>query len=152
MLKAITLYEPWASLMAIGAKQNETRGHRTLHRGDICIHAAKISPGVSDEVLRAELRAYSDRDFGQRASAGCIVAMVDLFEVRRTEDFGFEGTDPLLIQISEEEQGFGNYGAGRFVYRTRNLRRLRSTVPCRGFQCVGWTVPDEIEQRVREQL
>ena len=35
MLKAITLYEPWASLMAIGAKRNETRPCRINHRGDI---------------------------------------------------------------------------------------------------------------------
>jgi hypothetical protein len=31
-MKAITLYEPYASLMRIGAKINETRGQRTNHR------------------------------------------------------------------------------------------------------------------------
>lgn len=43
MLKAITLWEPWASLMAIGAKKNETRGCWTKHRGDIAIHALNVA-------------------------------------------------------------------------------------------------------------
>lgn len=53
-MKAITLYEPWASLMAIGAKVNETRPSRTRHRGDICIHAAqRPMEAISPECLAA---------------------------------------------------------------------------------------------------
>jgi hypothetical protein len=39
---AITLWQPWASLVACGAKQWETRGWRTSHRGPLRIHAAKV--------------------------------------------------------------------------------------------------------------
>ncbi|MCI0391874.1 MAG: hypothetical protein MOB07_24290 [Acidobacteria bacterium] len=39
-LKALSLRQPWASLMAIGAKRNETRGWCTKHRGWVAIHAA----------------------------------------------------------------------------------------------------------------
>ena len=39
-MKAITLTQPWATLVAIGAKQIETRGWRTSYRGKLAIHAA----------------------------------------------------------------------------------------------------------------
>lgn len=39
-MKAITLWQPWASLVATGAKIIETRSWGTRHRGPIAIHAA----------------------------------------------------------------------------------------------------------------
>lgn len=40
-MKCISLWQPWASLIAIGAKHCETRSWETLYRGPIAIHAAK---------------------------------------------------------------------------------------------------------------
>ena len=40
-MKAITLWQPWASLIAVGAKTIETRGWATNYRGPLAIHAAK---------------------------------------------------------------------------------------------------------------
>ncbi len=40
-MKAITIWQPWASLLACGAKQYETRSWATSYRGPIAIHAAK---------------------------------------------------------------------------------------------------------------
>lgn len=69
-MKAITLTQPWASLVACGAKKIETRSWRTHHRGWIAIHAAKGWTGedrefaashrekrrqLEDEALKAEL-------------------------------------------------------------------------------------------------
>lgn len=42
-MKALTTWQPWASLLACGAKQFETRGWATSYRGPIAIHAADIS-------------------------------------------------------------------------------------------------------------
>lgn len=39
-MKAITLHQPWASLVAYNIKTIETRGWRTKHRGPLAIHAA----------------------------------------------------------------------------------------------------------------
>ena len=38
-MKALTLYQPWATLVAIGAKKIETRSWPTKYRGTIAIHA-----------------------------------------------------------------------------------------------------------------
>lgn len=38
-MKAITLMQPWATLVAIGAKRLETRSWSTNYRGPLAIHA-----------------------------------------------------------------------------------------------------------------
>lgn len=43
-MKAITLWQPWATAMAMGVKRIETRSWFTRHRGDLLICAAKRSP------------------------------------------------------------------------------------------------------------
>jgi hypothetical protein len=40
-MKAITVWQPWATLLALGEKENETRSWATKHRGPLAIHAAK---------------------------------------------------------------------------------------------------------------
>ena len=46
-MKAITIYQPYASLIACGEKRFETRGHKVNYRGRIAIHAGmkRIIPG-----------------------------------------------------------------------------------------------------------
>jgi len=43
-MKALTLTQPWATLVAIGAKKIETRSWSTPYRGPLAIHAAKRIP------------------------------------------------------------------------------------------------------------
>lgn len=41
-MKALTLYQPWASLIALGVKTIETRSWATSYRGPLAIHAGKL--------------------------------------------------------------------------------------------------------------
>jgi len=41
LIKAISLWQPWASAMALGFKKNETRHWATKYRGPLLIHAAQ---------------------------------------------------------------------------------------------------------------
>ena len=43
-MKAITILQPYASLIVAGAKQYETRSWDTPYRGIIAIHAGKNKP------------------------------------------------------------------------------------------------------------
>lgn len=43
-MKALSLWQPWASAIALGAKRVETRSWETLYRGPLLIHAAKRRP------------------------------------------------------------------------------------------------------------
>src|ERR1700694_3122793 len=40
-MKALSLWQPWASLIAMGLKEFETRHWATSYRGPLVIHAAK---------------------------------------------------------------------------------------------------------------
>ena len=40
-MKAITIWQPWASLLVSGRKRYETRSWATSYRGPIAIHAAR---------------------------------------------------------------------------------------------------------------
>ncbi|KXG09931.1 hypothetical protein AT864_01491 [Anoxybacillus sp. P3H1B] len=40
-MKAITIKQPWATLIALGEKKFETRSWKTNYRGKIAIHAGK---------------------------------------------------------------------------------------------------------------
>jgi hypothetical protein len=45
-VKALTLWQPWASLIALERKLVETRSWSTSYRGPLAIHAAKRRPDV----------------------------------------------------------------------------------------------------------
>lgn len=42
-MKALTLHQPWASLIAAGVKTIETRSWSTRYRGPLAVHAGKRS-------------------------------------------------------------------------------------------------------------
>jgi len=154
-MKAITLWEPYASLMAIGAKRNETRGRRTSLRGDVAIHASAADHGMPEEIVPLVIEAFQSRGVKPSPDTmGCIVAVVELYDCLMSEWFyeQREPNNPMLIELSKEEFAFGNYEPGRFIYMTRNVRRLKHPVPCRGAQAIGWTVPSDIEAKVRAEL
>ncbi len=46
-MKALSLHQPWASLIAEGMKTIETRPWATKYRGPLAIHAVKKVPGYS---------------------------------------------------------------------------------------------------------
>lgn len=49
-MKALSLTQPWATLVAVRAKRIETRSWRTNYRGPIAIHASKGYPGWAREL------------------------------------------------------------------------------------------------------
>jgi hypothetical protein len=167
-MKALSLWQPWASAMATGAKTIETRGWSTNYRGELAIHAAKRR-------LLGELRRQSSSwiwcgalglemgaaDLENRLPFGAVVAVVTMQECKRTEDVTCgeidvrryrrpPPTDPMGW-YSWTERTMGNYGPGRFAWLTTDLRRLAEPVPCTGRQGL-FNLPPDVERAVREQL
>ena len=125
-MKAITLTQPWATLMAIGAKTLETRGWATKYRGPIAIHAAKAwdSSDCEHEPFRSVLMAAGyDRD--EKIPRGAILAIAELVNCIPTTYASFVNRPP-------HEEEFGNYGPGRYAFDMRNVFRLVEPIPCRG--------------------
>lgn len=150
-MKAITLTQPWATLIAIGAKVIETRGWQTMYRGELAIHAAKGFPDhcvhlTYTDPFRRHLMA-AGFDTAADLPLGVIVARARLIEIYPTDDERCEG---LLHNhgARPDERAFGDYTRGRFAWWLGDVIRLKDPIPCRGALML-WTVPDEIAAKVR---
>ena len=60
-IKGLTLTQPWATLVASGAKKIETRSWNTKHRGWLAIHTARLFPRECRELYDDE--PVKHRDF-----------------------------------------------------------------------------------------
>lgn len=140
-MKAITLWQPWASLMAYGRKLNETRSWPTRHRGELAICAAKRRPTLADCGDRATLEQALEAPYG------CVVCVVRVVECVPTRMFGPDGSR----RLSDEEFELGNYALGRFAWVTEDCRRLARPVPVVGRQGL-FELPPEVERAVRAQI
>jgi hypothetical protein len=140
-LRAISLWQPWATAMASGLKRNETRGFQTKHRGEIAIHAAKHWDRGQRDFLAIK-RACGEIPW-DNLPFGAIVAVVDISDVWAT----VSNAD----LVGETERSWGDYGPNRYAWSTNNLRPLREPVPCSGQQGM-WTLDGAIEALVRAQL
>jgi hypothetical protein len=127
--KALSLWQPWASLIAVGGKHIETRHWRPPHwlvGQRIAIHAAKTS---------VHLRMCEEEPFNryltrERCPLGALVAVVTLSRVR-------EITAERALQLEEtnwHEFAFGNYKPGRFAWALTDLCALPEPVEWRGRQ------------------
>lgn len=137
-MKAITLWEPWATLVAYGYKRFETRSWLTHYRGPLVVHAAKRVPTLAElspEPIREALKA-SGLVLVDDFSLGCVLAVVDVTAVYRTETVLEEG------MVAGDELVFGDYAPHRYAWRLENLRRLSCPVPMRGRQGL-WTLKGE---------
>ena len=98
-MKALTVRQPWASLIAMGVKRLETRSWSTTYRGPLMIHAGKAwAPGwlawMHEDDDRLELLdsagGCSDEDtngsgyfrpWAKSLPLGAVVAVADLVDV-----------------------------------------------------------------------
>jgi hypothetical protein len=152
-MKALSLTQPWAHLVMLGAKQWETRSWRAFHRGDVAIHAAKGYPRwareLEDEEPFCSALIVNGEFTHPAASCGHIIAVARLVDVAPTSAFNAIAPLPAYV-ISEQERAFGDYGYGRHAFKLEDVRRLKP-IACKG--ALGfWTVPADIEQAIREEL
>jgi hypothetical protein len=162
-MKALTLTQPWATLVAVGAKKIETRPWGTTYRGPLAIHAAKGFPDWAQDIcfekefqsalLDARIWATNDLPLG---SVVAVCNLVGCWQVLKPgyRYLGPEMEPPVKIPPDGPELDFGNYKPGRFVWILENIKPLDPPVPARGEQrlwdwpyriCVdcGAAVPDD---------
>ncbi len=144
-MKAITLTQPWATLVAIGAKRFETRSWQPRHLGPIAIHAARGVPAWVGEAVAANpaIRSHLG-EHGLTLDSlphGVVVATADLMWA--------EPTDSVIISSvvarfgSRDEWDLGDYGPGRWAWYLAGVRPLPQPVPARGaLHLWEWTPPD----------
>lgn len=154
-MKALSLTQPWAQLVAIGAKMIETRSWSTGYRWLVAIHASKGFPRTAKELAVGEpfIRQLRENRAGhffawdvvESLPRGAIVAVVNLWDCRNI------GPDRRSVPTDERELAFGDFSPGRWMWFLGHIRRLSEPIPCKG--ALGlWTVPAEIEARIRQQV
>src|SRR6476661_3662016 len=109
-LKTLSLLQPWASLVILGAKKIQTRSWRTAHRGELLIHASLGKKGgvlVSEAPFKKYIPDFKQLPFG------AIIGKVYLEDVVPVESLLY--SDAMLNHLTLEEKAFGDYGKGRFA-------------------------------------
>ena len=157
----LSLWQPWASAMALELKKIETRGRYFSLRGPLAIHAtAKIPRQVwrwleeaeQHSFLKSEPRSESLREGMKILLAlgtagvedwrtlplGCVLCTVDVVDCRPTTTWKHVTGIVESGDLTDLERAFGDYSPGRFGLITTNLRRLPEPVPAKGKQGL-WT-------------
>ena len=153
-MPALTLWQPWATLIAIGVKPFETRSWATRYRGPIAIHAGADRRGLAwcrgePEIEQAladagYLLTATERDRAAGWSAvplGAIVAVAELVECWPTD----------TIVAAGLADSFGDYSAGRFGWHLDRVRALAEPIPCAGRQGL-WELPASVQERLSREV
>lgn len=160
-MKALSLTQPWASLIAIGAKRIETRSWRPDWTGPLAIHATAQQVTLRDLALDFEplFLTTLGRPPALPPSAAvpwivsatlpysAIVCVVELVGCVRTQDV----ERAPGVTFTERERVFGNYARNRWAWITRDVRRLPEPVHCSGAQGL-WDLDLTTEGKVRAQM
>jgi hypothetical protein len=136
-MRALTLLQPWASLVAVGMKKWETRRWGTAYRGPLAIHSSKTFKRADRnlchmDIFKQALQAggiivpgYPILYLAGLLPRGCIVAICEL-------------TDCVLMDeaagshMSALEQAFGDWTPGRFAWHLERIERLPIPIPAQG--------------------
>ena len=125
-MRALTLHQPWATLIAIGAKTVETRSWATDYRGPLAIHAGKSKEWLElchTEPFQTKLLLAGIGFIGE-LPLGAIVCTVRLAACTPTNGF----------QPTEIERALGDYGPNRFAWLLDDLSRFHTPIPTRGYK------------------
>jgi len=161
-IAAITLHQPYATLIALGVKPDETRSWpapRHLTGNLLAIHAGKAT-GVLAEARenRAEIALWDDRrraSFQRRTAIGkfllhlgeavpdldllplgAVVCVARLIQCHRTET--------IMRTRSEAALVFGDYAYGRYAWALNVVHVFADPIPAQGKQGIWqWTPPTD---------
>lgn len=167
-MRALTLTQPWAGLVASGIKLVENRPRRMVKAEDFgkpfAIHASREIHGptydriadLAPELIQFARNADGGRDLfytdtenwftlSSRTSAVIGVATIDRV---------FEYEDPPTVDEPSMPialQGQARWMFGPVCYLLRDVLALDRPVLCRGWQGF-WTLPSDVARAVTDQL
>ena len=163
-MKAITLHQPWASLIACGLKTIETRDWpppRAVVGERIAIHAGKRDPDSwewNDDIRLA----CEPWDFD--IPLGVVVATARLAEVRKVTqnprvrrwepDYRYVLATSRISTLDHREikiDSFGDFSLGRWLWMLTDIQRIEPPVPARGRQRLWDWCPDMEEEIMWEE-
>lgn len=142
-MKALTIWQPWAQLLATGTKNIETRSWGTRYRGPILIHAAKVDhqyivlryPHESFQYFEEAEAIYKDFPLG------AIIGQANLSECIQMD----QGYCDRMKEQNPEEYAFGNYEPGRYAWVMKDAVLFDKPIPVKGRQGL-WNWEDDANE------
>lgn len=157
-MKAITIYQPYASLIAEGHKVFTTRAFYTQHRGPVAIHAARLidpdvfrptrcSVSTMMELNKCGVNAYNVYHL-RRSEIIAMAELVDIWEIEKSTikgevvlrklkndshqyHFQYRPT-ATTITLDSKEAALGDWRIGCYAYEFRNVKPLQVPIPAKG--------------------
>lgn len=125
-MKAISLWQPWASLWLTDCKVHETRHWPTNFRGWLAVHAAKRFERdfPPDDPMHDILDSEFGGHWGMELPTGALLGVVNLVACKSTNVFQPTGDDLVC----------GDYSPDRFAWERGGFRLLPRPIPYRGAQ------------------
>src|ERR1019366_1397692 len=131
-MRALSLYQPWASLLALGYKRLETRSWSTSYRGPIAVHASKRRLPLYwfGELLPLLRELHLDP---ASLPYGAMLATGRLAEVYPAD----------LVRLTARERLLGDFSDGRYAWYFTDLVLLEPVVPVLGKRLLwDWDAPE----------
>jgi hypothetical protein len=145
-MQALTIREPWASLIVSTNKKFETRDWKRNYRGLLAIHSGKQSVPVEDYPLGLE-EILDDLEITQNDlnnNKQKIIAIATLKEIHLM-------TDKFINEQTELERLTGFWEPGLYAWELTNIKPLSEPIAARGMPGL-WEVPDNIYVQIQQQL
>ena len=145
-MKALTIWQPWATLIALGYKRIETRPRPYRYRGWLAVHAALR--WEDDQKALCEREPFKSALEGQgELPLGAIVGVGFLSDCEHTEILAAEilAGDSFW---SGDELDFGDFTDGRAGLVIGPTRLIEPPIPIRGHQGL-WDVPEDVVAELR---
>ncbi len=137
-MKAISLLQPWASLVVMGVKTIETRSWATSHRGEILIHASQGKAGsifANEPLFKKYIVDFKKLDFG------AIIGKAVIIDVIRIDKL--EYSDAIMNRLTMEEKAFGDYSEGRYAWILNDFEKFKNPIAARGTLSI-WEYPGDL--------
>ena len=157
MMRALTMTQPWATLVAIGENTIETRSWGTRYRGPLAIHAAKGFPPDACALCRRspyrEVLAGAGYRGASELPLGAIIALATLADVMAFDRSSLRDVRARAArgEFPRHEADFGDFSPGRYGFVLQNVRRTREPIPARGMLGL-WEVAVELEAEIQRSL
>jgi len=142
-MRALTVWQPFATLLAERHKKIETRSWSTNVRGAVAIHSAiKPFKEVKKLINPKSITAISNLLYPfllDRLPTGYVLAAGNLVDCKRIDE-------AFLETLSPTERILGDYTIGRYAWILEDVKHFKTPILAKGSQGFwNWEVPDGIE-------
>lgn len=117
-MKALTIKEPWATLIIDGYKKYEFRSWKTNYRGKILIHAGKSLE--QDMLIRF-------KDYNIKCNCGMIIGEAELVDCILVD----EKLEEKLKKIDFKVYGRSNH-VQKYAWKLQNVKKYDKPIPFSG--------------------